>query len=167
MDDDVKARIRRYNRNIETSGIAVIFYSIWAVIKFVVPILLGDEALHEILGFDLETYEEVKDLLYVLIPVLFGITLIVYYYVGRSAIKFARGKKKRRFFAIVALLLLVNTVTYFPAYYEEFSDFSNYGDIDTTVASLLVDITLTFILFDMIYSTFMVSRLKKAEAVGT
>ena len=166
MDDEVKARIRKYNRNIEISGSAVILYSIWAVIKFIVPILLGDEALHEVLGLEPEVYEELKEYFYFIIPVLFGITLIIYYYVGRSAIKFARGKKKRKIFALVAVLLLINTVTYFPAYYEEFKNFTDYADIDTVIASLLVDITLTFILFDMIYSTFMVNRLKKAEAIG-
>ena len=97
------------------------------------------------------------------------VLLLVHVYIGRSAIKYAKGKKKSMVFIVFTVLITILMISSIPDYFDPaVSEGPNTGDTD--IAAFFVDMTMLFMLFDMLYSAFRLGRLKKkkktAEAQG-
>ena len=159
MNEESLVALRKYNRNIELSGGAMILFSIWAELKILLPALVGQQKIEEIIGI---TGEEVvgSSVVGVAITIfVFGYILIFHFRLGREAIKYGRGIRQKKGFLVRAFILLIINIISVPFYF-----FEEYylADIDTLIASLLVDITNISILLDMIISTFKADKIRKS-----
>ena len=163
MDEDSKAKLRRYNRNIEISGMAMIFYAYWSVVKFFAPIVIGGTNAAEYIGIDMNDYLANKALAWIAVVLTLGILFSVYYFLGKSAVKYARGKKRRKGFIVYAAIVFLVTAIGMIDYPEELLKIRHISDADSVVASFVVDLTLLFMLFDMMYSTIRGSKFRKME----
>ncbi len=163
MDEDTKARMRRYNRNIEISGLVVIVYGFWTVIKFLIPVIIGTSKVFQLLEMDPQEYEEDKWIIFLILVGLFGVMILSHYFLGRMAISYARGKRNKIGFLILAVIILVSTVTFLPEYLTEIQTLKTFEDWDNIIAEFMVDMTLIFVLCDMVISTFRVRKLRKLE----
>lgn len=159
MDEEVKARFRKCKKNLELSGKAMIAFSLWALIKSFIPIIMRQKTLNEILMISEYEMEEYRVLLYVLfIGILFVVTLF-YLKLGVGAINYSIGKRKKKGFLIMAFIVLVVTIATFPFYLIGFGIGNTDGD--TTITSMIMDITLIVAIIDMISSTFTIDKLRK------
>ncbi len=160
MDEARQAQVRRYNRNIETAGGAVIMFGLWAVVRFLITLAMGSSKGVEYFKAYYSSEPSDEDLLLtiVIFIVIFSIFIALYLIIGLSAIRYANGKKKKRGFAYCAIIVAVLTLLTLPMY---FVDDIPSETIDTILASLLTDVTLVAILFDMARSTFKRDKLLK------
>lgn len=164
MDEEKLAEVRRYNRNIEISGAAIIGYGIWTSLKFFFPMLLGTAKIADVLEIPPDEAELYAGVVIASTVIVLGGAFLLHYLLGRAAIKFARGTKKSTFFVYWAVLLLLFNIASLFAYPETIRNIKKFSDVDTVVATLMVDITLIFILFDLIVSTYRLKKLRKQES---
>ncbi len=158
MDEERNALLRRYRNNIESSGRAIIIFAAWAVLKFIITAAVSKDELKEMMNI-----AEVDDeLVYVVFGIIFFlfmvISFLVFFYIGRSAIKYARGEKKGKGFMFLAFLIGVSSFFSIPSYILQKWSFENF---DTIIASVLVDVTMCFIIYDMLISSRRMNRIQK------
>lgn len=156
--EDLGCRYRKYQKNVEIGGKAIIIFGVWSIIKFIASVLLGQQSLRDLLGIDPNYPEQFMFVLVVIMIVLLALTMVWHAYIGVSAIKYAQGLKKSRFFLVWAALMLVVTVCSIPGYFDPSN---NPESLDTVIVSVLVDLSMSFALLDMIYSSFMMTRIKR------
>ncbi|SFD09000.1 hypothetical protein [Butyrivibrio sp. YAB3001] len=156
MDKELEISLRKYNKNIELGGQAMIIFGVWSIIKVILPLLVGQQTIAELLAIDTV---EVEDYLTLIIFFAFmGLILLFHFRMGSSAIKYAKGTKNKKGFLVRAYIILIMNIVFFPFYFIGFKE----GNISNTIiASMLVDITVIVSLFDLIISTYKVGKIRK------
>ena len=81
----------------------------------------------------------------------------IHLYIGMNASKAARGEPYKKGYYTAAIILLVFSVLSMFTYIEAIKDLDN---IDTTIASFLVDLTTIYILWIVVSSTRKIRELK-------
>lgn len=164
MDEETSVRIRRYNKNIEVSGRAVMFFGVWGFLKSAIVIFKDPQISGMIRDEASSLTNEDRTLFMIFFTILMGIVMaaifLLYFFIGRGAVQFARGEKNSRVFLFFAVVLFVLTAIFLPSY---FMDSSNRGGIDSSFYSFLIDLATCFMLFDMVHSAFMIKRISRAE----
>lgn len=155
MDKDYQARLRKYNSNIILSSGFIILYVFWQMIKFLMSMFWGAESVSDLLEISKEDYEAFKFFFIIAIVVIFFVFFSFHIYVGISAYRYGRGKKKKTGFLVVTTILFVFSI------WQGLLNFSSGKMHDTVIASFILDATLCLILFDLIYSTVKVKKIRK------
>ncbi len=159
MNDENSVALRRYCKSIELNGWAIMLSAIWTSVKSLIPVFMGQKSLDELLGIAGDI--EMQDMRGVLIffEILYVILIILFHWaIGNGAIKYSKGSPKKFGFLFGAILLfLVNAISV-PFY---FISLERLEDIDSTVATFIVDVTMIIILLDLIISTIKVASIRK------
>lgn len=153
--------LRRYKSELYTTGFGYILFGLWSTLKVIMSVFLGDLALRNVVKrLDVpEDDESMVVLFYVLIIVIVVVVVLFgHLYVGLGAIRASRGAKKKAFLILAKILAVVNVLSLL-GYLGNFSDLSDFTINDTTIASFLVDLTVTLLLFGMIRADKMIKRL--------
>ncbi|WP_031547805.1 hypothetical protein [Oribacterium sp. FC2011] len=164
MDEETKVKLRRYRKNIELNGKAMLLVGCWTVLKYFMIICFGDKTIMDLMRVTEEELEEYGAFLTVTFFLIMGIIVLMYVYLGRRAIRYASGKSKRLFFLVFAALFFILTVLGLPGYFIEIKE--DLTQIDTILAALFVDITTCFALGDMIYAAIQIKRLSKGTVLS-
>lgn len=151
MNGITVANIRRAKGDLKISGLAYMAFGIWEVLKVAIEIGTG---IIDPFGFaGLDQYDVKVIFLTALISLFFlsAIILTLHFYVGFSSMRFSKDPTTSRHFLNVSLLLTL--------YYCIELPFMLYGSFtldqsvdDTTIASILFELTSIFILIDIIRS---------------
>jgi hypothetical protein len=158
MDEESRVKARKYNKNIEISGEAMIMFGVWQVVKIALSFLVETEDVRRIVNradLDMQTYLIIAILASFMV---FVIVMIFHLSIGLGALRYAKGKSKRKGFLFLSVLVVLGTVFFMPSYVN---NLDNERDIDTTIASIMVDVTMIFIQIDMMTSVIRLERLKK------
>lgn len=157
-----KVLLRRYEDDLNVGGLGVIVLGAWSVVKAIMQLftMIKSSAL------ELEADDELTQTLgVILFTVIFLLVLLlimqVHLYVGLNAMKAARGQKHKRGYVVWAVIALALQFLSYISYGNMFKDIAN---IDTTLASLLVDITMTYTFFIVVRSAHRIKKLKASEA---
>ena len=95
MQDD-NALIRKYRKNIEVSGLALIIIGAWSVLKTVLTLLLGAKSFQELIDVTDSEMEEYRVVYIVTMIVIYAVALLFFLYLGTSAVKFSAGRNKKK-----------------------------------------------------------------------
>ncbi len=164
MDEETKVKLRRYRKNIELNGKAMLLVGCWTVVKYFMIICFSDKTIMDLMEVTEEELEEYGAFVIVTFFLIIGIIVLMYVYLGRRAIRYASGKNTKLFFLLFAALFLVLNLLGLPGYFLEIK--KDITQIDTVLAALFVDITTSFALGDMIYSAVQVNRLSKGAVLS-
>ena len=157
--------LRRYEDNLNVCGIGVVILSAWDVFKAAMQFLTK---VKDVIGDYLEQFEEGEKgyaLLFFIVfiaIVLLGIGLIfwLHAYIGFNASKAAKRLPYKKGYYVWAIILLVLSVLSLPDYIE---NLGNLEEIETTVASLIIDLTSIYILGTVVVSTRKIKALRSAQ----
>ena len=152
---------RRYRTALHVEGIGYMAFGIWSVIKVVMSVFLGELAFSTVIDVSGFAEEEIifAQIAYaVVIFVIMLVVLIVHCYIGISAIKFSRGKKKSKVFLVVAGVLILMNIMGLPSY-RDTVERVGMQNIDTVIASAIADITVILLLINLIYSAVRLSKM--------
>ena len=157
--------LRRYEDNLNVCGIGVVILSAWDVFKAAMQFLTK---VKDVTGDYFEQFEEGEKgyaLLFfiVFIAIVFlGIGLIfwLHAYIGFNASKAAKRLPYKKGYYVWAIILLVLSVLSLPDYIE---NLGNLEEIETTVASLIIDLTSIYILGTVVVSTRKIKALRSAQ----
>ncbi len=152
MDSD-KVKLRRYQDDLYVGGLGVVILGAWSVLKVIMYAII--EAKNDII---LEEFadEEKAIAVVVLLVVIAGIVLVsilifmIHLYIGLNASKAAKGEPYKKGYYKGAIILLVLSAMGMFAYIGELKNAEN---IDTTIASFIVDLTTVYILWVVVSST--------------
>ena len=160
------AKLRRYEDDLNVGGYGIIILGAWSVLKLIIQILsyykeIGN--LEEFVDYD-------KTLLFVAyVSVMAVIVLLalavfcVHLYIGRNAIKAAKGHTYKKGYYVWTVILLVFVVLGLYFYKDSIRDLSKF---DTTIASIIVDLTTIYILGTIMAATRKIREIRPEEKVG-
>lgn len=168
----MQRQLRRWQNTLVISGMAVVLFGVWSVIKVVLYFTIGQSELKKMMKWDTlgwDTLEGIIDpavaevlvlcFVFFFMIVACAIALAVRIYIGRSARAEGMGRKKGRVYLVVAAVVML---------YDIFSVFSGVNvlraanaSVLDTVVSMLVDATSAFNLGEMIVAAVWVKRLTK------
>ena len=159
----VHTKSRRYKNNMIYSGMGYIVFGLWSAVKAFMTLTMNPEVYKYLISeIDTEAVSEsaVKLVTGILFAIVCIILLLIHVYIGRSAIRYAKGKKKSTFFLGVVVIAAILTIASIPGYFDpKNAALPDTGD--SSFAAFFVDITMLFILFDILYSAVMLKRIKK------
>ena len=156
-------KLRQCKTELATAGAGYIIFGIWSVLKVIMVAFLRDHALKELLEDQTIAPEEIPAVMAFLIVIIACATFVVlgmHFYVGIGAIKASRGGQKKGYLIWARIFFVCNIIGLL-SYAGNIGDLSNIEIQDTTIASFLVDLTVTMLLWGMIRSNKLIKELSK------
>ena len=102
------AAYRKQQTNLLFSGMAVIAFGLWSAVKLITFMTMNPEQVMEMLNYEEIPGINFKLVLILIIVIIVFFSLLLHFYIGVSAIRDAREKKKRRLpYIIVSAFYIV------------------------------------------------------------
>lgn len=162
MDDGVILKERRYKTDLKISGLGYVAFGVWSFIKFLIQVTADYSVVFSSVS-DVDIYSPLfMGIMIAVCVILFSFIIPLYIFVGLSAIRYANGKKQLRIFPVIVIVLIIISFLEIPTYIEEIMNLDNL--LMTNAASLLLQLTSIFVLFDMLRCTFGLRKIRKARA---
>ena len=155
--------LRRYEDNLNVCGIGVIILGAWDVLKVIMQILMNMKDVFSEMLLDVEEDEKgiATGVFIAIIAIAFLITALIFlihYYIGMNASRAAKGLPyKKGYYAWAVILLALSILGMF----TYFDDIKNIENIETTIASIIVDMTSIYILWNVVVATQKIKALKQ------
>ena len=166
MNSETDIKLRSFKNNLAIGGRGYIFFGIWIVVKLLLELIMGD------LKFDLLVEESVENgversfaivCTVIVLFILFAIIINIHLMVGKNAVRFGKNQNNRkRFYIYTSIVALINIVG-LAAY--PIGIVTGKSTINLTfIASLMVDLSMVFILINLFYSAIMIEKLIKQKS---
>ncbi len=154
-----KAILRRYEDDLNVCGVGVIILGAWDIMKVIMQLLTESK---ELFNIEVDEGAEVVETIIIIgiIVVLLLLCFLIFklhLYIGLNASRAAKGQPYKKGYYIAAIILLVLSVASMAAYIDEILNTEN---MDTTIASVIVDLTTIYILATVVNSTSKIRKLK-------
>lgn len=164
-NSDSQIKLRRYCNNLSGGGAAYILFGFWSTLRIMMELTMKSDT-YEYFVENIETSGEygeefLRIVVYALTILLCIFIIIIHLSIGTSAIRYSRGKKKGIFFLVPALLLAYINIKGLDQTFDT-SSITWQLEKFATIASFLVDLTVLFVLADMVYSTIRIKMLRSA-----
>ena len=159
MGDD-KVKLRRYEDDLNVGGLGVVILGAWSVLKVLMYTIMEDKNTINLEEIAKEDRAIAVGIFIVIIALTLLMVLLIFkihLYIGMNASKAARGEPYKKGYYTAAIILLVLSVLSMFTYIEAIKDLDN---IDTTIASFIVDLTTIYILWIVVSSTRKIRELK-------
>ncbi|WP_022759795.1 hypothetical protein [Butyrivibrio sp. AD3002] len=154
---ELERRLRKYNNGLVVSGVGIIIFGIWTIIKAIEEIAFGDIDFFEFVTGGNTEIPFMKGIVTGILVLVIILILLWHLYVGGCAILVGRGKKDKKAFLFWAFFALILTFSGFNRFFIETSSDPN----DTTIAAFLTDVAFCFAILDMFVSYFLSAKTKK------
>ena len=159
-----KALLRRHEDNLNVCGMGVIILGAWGVLKVIMQAFMEAK---DIFQFDLEVTDEEKAVTLLAVIAIVAILILLsaliflfHIYIGRNAMKNAKGQPYKKGYFVWAVILLVLSVLGMLTYVDEIKETEN---LETTIASIIVDLTTIYILVDLVMSTQKIKQIRAEQ----
>ena len=159
------AKLRRYEDDLNVCGFGIILLGAWSALKLNIQILSHAKEilkLEQFVEYDGTILFLSFAIAMVLIVILSLLVWWPHFYIGRNAMKAAKGQPYKMGYVAWAVILLVLSVLGILSYKDSIQDLLN---IDTTIASLLVDLTTVYILGTIVVATRKIREIKSEKQV--
>ncbi len=159
-----KALLRRQEDNLNVCGMGVIILGAWDVLKVIMQAFMEAK---DIFQFDLEVTDEEKAVTLLVVIAIVAILILLsaliflfHIYIGRNAMKNAKGQPYKKGYFVWAVILLVLSVLGMLTYVDEIKETEN---LETTIASIIVDLTTIYILVNLVMSTQKIKQIRAEQ----
>ena len=172
-------KLRQYEHILAISGVGVVAFGLWSVVKAVLYFILfpNEEVEEQILSEGFSSMEDagLSDqhaliIIIIIVLVLMNLDFLLRLYVGKSAVADGRGTRKKRFVYVVWAMLIAaglifNMVSRWIMIGKgEASIWSNLTDADSV--SMIIDATSLLAVIELIVAAFMVRKLRRELSAG-
>lgn len=165
--ENIKANIRRYKSSLIISGTGYIAFGIWSVLKSIIQITLGAESelFKSLMSEDLNMPEfiNVRIFIFSIVIVILLLIFFVHWYIGMGAVKYGRGTSRKKGFLLFAIPAAIFSIAEIPNLFKQMIE-AGRSTLDTTLVACIMNLTMVWILADMMYSAY---KLKKLESSDT
>ncbi len=161
--DNIK--VRHLRDNLIHAGYGYIIFGIWSVIKLFMMSTMQKEysgMLGDSSGVSPEDYPIAIAITVAVYLIMIIFTLGMHLWIGYGAVRYGKGTGHRKYYVVLSVIGIIMTLVLLPLYFWNPSEGTPIIPDDTTIASILADITLVFVFLDMIVSTVRIDRLMKS-----
>ena len=159
-----KALLRRHEDNLNVCGMGVIILGAWDVLKVIMQAFMEAK---DIFQFDLEVTDDEKAVTLLVVIAIVAILILLsaliflfHIYIGRNAMKNAKRQPYKKGYFVWAVILLVLSVLGMLTYVDEIKETEN---LETTIASIIVDLTTIYILVNLVISTQKIKQIRAEQ----
>ena len=160
INSESRVELRRFCKNLEIAGNGYILFGVWSVVKIFMMLTMNSRIMKDLIDsagvVDRVSEHTLKLILIAIFAAISMVILILHLFIGRSAVRYSKGRKKRRGFLVVTAIIAVILILGIPSDLKD-----EYGNPVTNTASALADLTVVFISVDMIYSALKTGKLRK------
>lgn len=168
MEKDLRT-LRKKEDNLMISGIAVLLFSVWDMVRFVMALIINPKILTDYiegLGFDADDILIGEITVIAIYVVILALALLIRLFIFFGARDESKGKRRGWIYVIVAFIVLVFIIAdEIDTAIDLFKDASAQTDfadgMDTAAASGLMNIMSAVALIDIIISSITVKKLRK------
>lgn len=151
----MQEKIRHLQHNMYIDGMGVILLGLWSALKVLVIIAEEIYTIENTYELPVHIFTTAKIIVSVMIFLFILLIWLYHYYVGSGAIKAGKGRKRPKIYYFWTVVFLLINIFGLPSYL--LADHTTKIS-DTGFAAMLVDLTIVFIVIDLLVSS---SRLKK------
>ena len=151
-----EVKMRRYQNLLTISGLGVIAFAVWSVMKTIMLFAMRKELLIDVLAASDDMTFKVT-LISILVLILL-VDFLVRLYVGLSARAEGFGKKKGYVYIIFAILLALTSLG---AVVMTFFNISPGSSVAELVVSVIVEATSIVVVIELLVASFNVKKLRK------
>ncbi|MCR4604996.1 MAG: hypothetical protein K5639_03250 [Eubacterium sp.] len=149
------AKTRRLSINLITLGTGVIVFGLWSFIRFALTVFVYNDGIVDLIP------PELKPVIYSFLMVFAIIIFLLEFYIGFSARKDGKGKRKSIAYIIVTGFVVVTYITV--DVFDIFRLFSNESGLVYAVSSVIIEITATICIAEMMISSIMLRSIRKKQ----
>lgn len=157
----MSAKIRKHQHTLVHSGLALILFGLWGILRLSVMIIQNGSVIAEMIPKDpILTPKQALILVYSLVFVVAAGDLLVRLYVGIRAIQEGRGRSRRITYVVISVVVLAlyaySDITFFGT--------SLYKGLTTeAVATIIVDFTSCIAFWEIIFASLAIRRYRRME----
>ena len=145
-------KMRRYRNLLTVSGLGVIIFGLWSVLKTILLLFMKEGILSEIPD---DTF--VRVMFFLILGGILLIDVLIRLYVGLSARAEGFGKKKGYGYVVIAILMALASLTSLVLIFFD----SNEQSIWELIVSVIVEATSLVVTIELLVAAFTVKKLKK------
>lgn len=145
-------KMRRYQNLLTVSGLGVIIFGLWSVLKSILLLFMKEGILSEIPD---DTF--VRVMFFVILGGILLVDVLIRLYVGLSARAEGFGKKKGYAYVFIAILMALASVASLVLIFFDTNDQS----IGELIVSVIVEATSLVVTIELLVAAFTVKKLKK------
>lgn len=145
-------KMRRYQNLLTVSGLGVIIFGLWSVLKTILLLFMKEGILSEIPD---DTF--VRVMFFLILGGILLIDVLIRLYVGLSARAEGFGKKKGYGYVVIAILMALASLTSLVLIFFD----SNEQSIWELIVSVIVEATSLVVTIELLVAAFTVKKLKK------
>ena len=145
-------KMRRYQNLLTVSGLGVIIFGLWSVLKTILLLFMKEGILSEIPDDTL-----VRVMFFLILGGILLVDVLIRLYVGLSARAEGFGKKKGYGYVVIAILMALASLTSLVLIFFD----SNEQSIWELIVSVIVEATSLVVTIELLVAAFTVKKLKK------
>ena len=145
-------KMRRYRNLLTVSGLGVIIFGLWSVLKTILLLFMKEGILSEIPD---DTF--VRVMFFLILGGILLVDVLIRLYVGLSARAEGFGKKKGYAYVVIAILMALASLTSLVLIFFD----SNEQSIWELIVSVIVEATSLVVTIELLVAAFTVKKLKK------
>ena len=145
-------KMRRYQNLLTVSGLGVIIFGLWSVLKTILLLFMKEGILSEIPD---DTF--VRVMFFLILGGILLVDVLIRLYVGLSARAEGFGKKKGYGYVVIAILMALASLTSLVLIFFD----SNEQSIWELIVSVIVEATSLVVTIELLVAAFTVKKLKK------
>lgn len=158
------AKIRKHQTNLICSGLAVIAFGFWSIVRALLFIVFNREQLKALAAGQIPSEELIISLdtvmliSYILVFIFLLIELSLRLYIGRASISVGNGKHKSRKYIVLSVLFLVYSV------FCLYISFSNEEPVLNRISAVIIETSSNIAFIEVIYSSLAIRRYSRSGA---
>lgn len=145
-------KMRRYQNLLTVSGLGVIIFGLWSVLKTILLLFMKEGILSEIPD---DTF--VRVMFFVILGGILLVDVLIRLYVGLSARAEGFGKKKGYGYVVIAILMALASLTSLVLIFFD----TNEQSLWELIVSVIVEATSLVVTIELLVAAFTVKKLKK------
>ena len=156
-----EVKLRRYQNLLTLSGLGVIVFGLWSILKVFLILLLNDDTFSEMIeAAEVPDNSVTRLILYLLLAVLPLIDFSMRLFVGLSARSESFGKKRGcAYIVFAALIVLSSLISVVFIFFD--TPLTNISSVLELVVSVFVEATATVVMIELLVSAITVKKLNK------
>lgn len=162
FNSETEISLRKSMRELLAAGEAIITFGAWTSLKVFISSVFGEMGISSYIDMSLDVPASIQ---YLMVLITFGIicsiAMSLHLFAGLGAMREGRGKKGGYVYLVFNFILCVFSITSIYHYIVSIIRHTVEGSILTLIVSIMFELTILCIVFDIYRSCFRVRRLKK------
>lgn len=155
----MNSEIRKNQITLSCSGLAVILFGAWNILRSIMGLILDPDQMSEILGISDALDDTAEIVISVCIVAIFVIVdLLLRTFIGTNAIAVGRGEVRSNAYIILAILLLLLSVS---ADMYSIIDIIKNENTTHEISSIIIDLSTCIAFYEVIFTSLRLKRIDK------